>query len=65
MDYAELLDLALQDIPHLCETCAHYCRQVCEDECRECSKSHICRSCHHFCNWLWRGFTNNNNHTEG
>lgn len=64
MDYAELLDLALQDIPHLCETCAHYCRQVCEDECRNCSRSHICRSCNHFNNWLWRGFTNNN-HTEG
>jgi hypothetical protein len=61
MSDQELLELALQDIPHLCDTCAHYCHHECEDECRDCGRSHICRSCHYFCNWLWRGFSTLNN----
>lgn len=50
----------LQDIPHTCETCAHYCdgyTDVCMDhdfDCCSCPNNATCRTCQRFSNWHWR-----------
>lgn len=50
----------LPDIPHTCETCAHYCdgfQDVCETydyDCARCPNNDTCRTCRHGSNWRWR-----------
>lgn len=50
----------LQDIPHTCETCRHYCdgfQDICHThdyDCAECPNNATCRTCQRFSNWHWR-----------
>lgn len=59
----------LQDIPHTCETCAHYCdgfQGICETydyDCARCPNNDTCRTCQRFSNWHWR-FQPLNKHRE-
>lgn len=50
----------LQDIPHTCETCAHYCdgyQDIChanDYDCAQCPNNDTCRTCRDYRNWQWR-----------
>lgn len=50
-----LVELAIQDIPHICDTCAYYCNAGCDNNCDSCPHTPVCRSCRSYNNWLWRG----------
>ena len=51
---------ALQDIPHTCETCAHYCdgyTDICRAnnfDCARCPNNDTCRTCRDYNHWHWR-----------
>lgn len=57
----DTLELALQDIPHTCETCGHYCdgfHEICkiyDYDCALCHNNDTCRTCRRASNWQWRG----------